>query len=108
MLSTIPALIPTDNPRLVELARLVAARIDRGYDYLTACKLVSAKVDMSLSLVSEAYDYVVGIGDYPSVPSAEDLGDGIWEDTLPVSDDFSSLVDPYDTTVDDWNENYWR
>jgi hypothetical protein len=74
MLSTIPALIPTDNPRLVELARLVAARIDRGYDYLTACKLVSAKVDMSLSLVSEAYDYVVGIGDYPSVPSAEDLG----------------------------------
>lgn len=74
------------NPRIDDIATRVDTLQAEGYPFLSAISRVAELLEISTATVDSCYGAALS---------------GIYENVTPDPD-------PYDVTVDDWSEDFWR
>lgn len=87
------------NPRIDDIATRVDTLQSEGIPFLSAVSRVAEMVGISINTVDSCYAAAL-TGDYSDM--ASDRLEWL-DERIPAA-----TPDPFDTGVDDWNEDYWR
>jgi len=90
------------NPRITDIAtRVDRYQLEEGMPLLAAFSKVAEEIDLDVSIVDLCYgEALLSDGQNDYVPD--------YLDAAETKELNTSLPDPFDTSVDDWNPDYWR